>query len=561
MNRTLFPAIAIVAIAPLLLADQIIFKNGDRLTGTIVELDDTHLKIIGPYGTMIVAADLMLTYNKSEQVDSGVKGEIISKIQVVGLKDAKQAKVMLINAKGPKCRDSVVLSEGAAWTRLAEAGLSQGRALPKAGPRIYNVEIASQLPPESKACWCGDGGDDWKAEEAGLAVMAPGKAVAYFPNRPHAKGFLLCSESQFGFTVNMRALREVPVTVWAREGNHIPSMAKDDIANADWVFDKQLAGVTLKPMFHTVKEEDFRRDLPLCFPDNPQDPINRAACCQQVSLSEMFNAGAVNVYYGVGAENFTCILSPTVPASFIHDVPVLGDAVHEIGHALGLSQKDTDPAGFDTGHTSPVDTPKTAEGDFSCSNVMWEATHFLKADLSVGQAFWMSQSCGSFAGRNGACLACSDKPGAASPCPRFSLGHSDTVSSPCVKRAVEVGHNQTLVPRHQLSKSGAEEPASCDIPRTTYRDGPKMEADLTSRYDALKAHVRSRPDLRLGAVSRGEFLDHWEPQVALNLANREKARVVVPHRIGSVNLHLTTLVDKISAGAPVPPVCPSPPSK
>jgi hypothetical protein len=249
-----------------------------------------------------------------------------------------------------------------------------------------------------------------------------------------------------------------------------------------------------------------------------------------------------------------------VPASFIHDVPVLGDAAHEISHALGLSQRDTDPSfTFSTGHTSPLNATK-AEGNFSCGNVMWEGTHFLKDELSPGQAFWMSQSCTSFVGRNSACLACSDKSGGASPCPLFSLGHVSADPSRCVSNTVVVDKTKILVPRRQNEKAAV----SCDLPNTTYIDGRKLEADLTARYTALQEHVKGRSDLHLGAINKRQFLENWENQLALNLAGNPdgtaagapKAKIIVPPRI---SFRLEDKVKEIvEHRVPTPPVCPPP---
>ena len=50
-----------------------------------------------------------------------------------------------------------------------------------------------------------------------------------------------------------------------------------------------------------------------------------------------------------------------------------------------------------------------------------------------------------------------------------------------------------------------------------------MEDALAARYALLKSHVRGRPDLQLGAVSKGDFLSHWENNVALHVPSPEAA--------------------------------------
>jgi len=540
---------ALSILATTLLADQVVLKNGDRLTGTIIERVPSHVTIETMYGLMTVDGGQVLMYDQADKVkpvpsDPGDR-HILSHIIVAGLDDSKGAKVMLINAGGPKCRDSILLSgdDPKVWARVATPRTAPLIALlkkkdPNASLQAFNVGIASHTPENVKDCWCGDG-DGWKAEQAGLAVMAPDKAIAYFPNQQRAAGFRLCVEPTADFMVKVRGRREVPVMVWVREGNDIPEMAKDDIANTDWVLDKQLTGITLRPTFSgKMSEEYFKEHLKGCYTVNPDDPDDHGDCCKEVARSDIFDPASINVYYGVGSGNFTCIQSPTVPASFIHDVPILGDAAHELSHALGLSQKDSDPLStYSTGHTSPPG-PAQSETNFSCGNVMWEGTHFLKDELSPGQAFWMSQSCSSFVGRNSACLACSDQVGAPSPCPLFSLGHREPKASPCVKDTVLA--EKILVPRHLKSS------VSCDLPKTTYADGAKLEAELSARYDALKAHIKKRPDLALGALYKGHFLRMWEPNFALNLAGAAATpKLVVPRGLGSRKFEVREVLDKI----------------
>ena len=549
LKRFLFRALTLSLVPALLLADQVVLKNGDRLTGTIVEKNASHITIETIYGLITVDGKQMMMYDEAEKIDPKQSKtsdrRILSHIVVAGLEDSKGAKVMLINAGGPKCRDSVLLSDDdpKVWTRISTPHTSPLIALlkkkdPNASAQAFNVNIASHAPENVKDCWCGNG-DGWKAEQAGLAVMAPGKAIAYFPNQQRSAGFRLCVEPKLDFIVNLRSRREVPVMVWVRDGNDIPEMAKDDIANTDWVLDKQLTGITLRPTFSGKMSEDFfKAQLKSCYTVNPNDPDDHKACCQEVARSDIFDPASINVYYGVGSGNFTCLQSPTVPASFIHDVPILGDAAHELSHALGLSQQDSDPEScYSTGHTSPL-APAKSETNFSCGNVMWEGTHYLKSELSPGQAFWMSQSCSSFVGRNSACLSCSDQHGAASPCPLFSLGHSEPKSSPCVNNTVLA--EKILVPRH------LDESVSCDLPHTTYADGLKLEAELSARYDALKAHVKKRPDLALGALYKGHFLRMWEPNIALNLAGAAATpKLVVPRGLGSRKFKVRDVLDKI----------------
>src|SRR5262249_8108040 len=149
----------------------------------------------------------------------------------------------------------------------------------------------------------------------------------------------LCHQPSREFLVDMRPKRDVPVRVWVRDADGLPDKAKDDIANADWIYNGQLAGIALRPSFDKIgggEESDFQSQLKACFPSAP----NKGTCCSAVLDSDYFVSGTINVYYGFGNGNFSCINDPWVPAVFIHDVPVLGDAAHELAHILGLAKND-----------------------------------------------------------------------------------------------------------------------------------------------------------------------------------------------------------------------------
>jgi hypothetical protein len=59
---------------------------------------------------------------------------------------------------------------------------------------------------------------------------------------------------------------------------------------------------------------------------------------------------------------------------------------------------------------------------------------------------------------------------------------------------------------------------SCDRPATTFATGQQLEDELKARYDRLKLHLRGRLELQGGSPSKSIFLDHWEKNFALNLA-------------------------------------------
>ena len=412
----------------------------------------------------------------------------VSQIQVRGLTDSAGAKVILINARHGgggehSCRDSsVVPLDEAGASDVEPLSLFKGRQARK----TFILDIARRV---EAGCWCED-------DKAGLAVLAPGKAIAYIANNKREKQpRRLCTHPEGGLTVDLRARREVSVQVWAAKRGAIPSMARDDIANADWIYNKSLAGITLRPVFREVKEDDLKTALSACFPKPDEKK-----CCATVADSDFFEPGAINVYYGIGSGNFSCDKG-TPAASFIHDLPILGDAAHEMSHLLGLFEKDPPPAAkHATGHIT--DDTK----NFGCENVMWTKTHFLKDELTLGQAFWISLSNLSFLGKSGANLACADD---ATPCPRFSLRETETFKSRC--EANEVSKDNVAIWAQDAER------VSCDPPSSTYENARKLEDALNARYDQLKRHVRGRDDLRLGAVIKGEFLDHWTGEFALNV--------------------------------------------
>lgn len=455
----------------------------------------------------------------------------IPHIQVAGLSSADGARVMLINAAGKDCRDSLLLAPGDAGAWILDSAA-----------KTYRTDIGASVAP---GCWCSD-------PEAGFAVLAPGKAVAYYPNLQRffsrrrdgititeVRSLLCADRSKDEFVIQMRPRRDVLVKVWTPTERNMPSMARDDIANADWIFDKDLAGITLRPSFRKIDAAQFPKP---CGRDDED-------CCRTISASDMFDSGAINIYYGSGKDNSTC---RDFPAVFIHDMPVLGDAAHELGHSLGLFQSDNEPGRkYSDGHT-------TGESGFACENVMWEGTHFLKDELSPGQAFWMSQSCSSFLSYSGACLDCQSEAGVPSPCPRFSLGQ-EAGEKGCAKRTVGTGPSTVLVPRRLH-----ESPASCEVPTSVYDSGSRLEEELSARYGALRKHVLKRPDLALGAVTRSEFLEHWERNFALNLkpespsaGNRNRGKLeIVPRKLRIFDGMLRNLEDAIRRGQPPPAMKP-----
>lgn len=391
-------------------------------------------------------------------------GRAWPEVKVTGLTDPAGAQIILINATGKHTTEDGV--EHCSESRVLPLNLQMY------DPKTGMARIGSQV---DEGCWCRD-------PMAGLAVLAPNRAVAYFPNtRKRPNDPLLLCTNRSSFTVFMRRRREVDVRVWSPSG-HLQTLARDEIVNADWIFSKELAGVTFTPMFDKENKDELAN-------------LN----CENAAVSTHFQPGAINVYYGIGLENHTCNSGDII---FIHQVPVLGDLAHELGHALGLFQNDNQAPTKSDGHITGIDP-------FACDNVMWMHTQYLKNTLSAGQAFWMSQSCKSFLAFSGSCLSCSPEPDSPSPCPPFALGMR--VGS-CTAHVVAPGE-KLLAPifaslHKQLGDSGAP---VADVPTSVYPTRKTLSAELSKRYNALKLHAHGHPELTLGSVSRAGFVFNWDP--------------------------------------------------
>lgn len=470
----------------------------------------------------------------------------ISWVAVGGLDSAEGAKILLIRAAGNGCADSVLLPVDAGRTDVPDKQyFTSGSGNRKGSTETPVYRTAIHVDGN---CWCSDA----NADKAGFAVMAPGRAVYYRVNRPFLREpsieekkagktrvpiFDLCLGNETSadgtpldeIRVDLRPKREVPVVVWAGDGE-ARGMAKDELANLDWIFDKELAGITVRPSYRVLKAPHSLKELlPGCYPADSE-----SACCAAVQASQIFDPGALNLYYGAGQSSWTC--PDNVAASFVRDAPILGDAAHELSHALGLKRSDHETK-YDAGHTDGA-------AAFDWSNVMWSGTHFLKNSLSPGQAFWLTQSCTSWLGLNNSCLTCvskdTDAPGTPSRCPPFSVGAEAAVhtGAPCSgSPACDVQKTSDsavlYVPARQKKRI-----ENCDVPTSIYKNGKALETQLKDRYSALRQHVRGRGDLALGSATSWDFLRRWEPSFAYNIAPVDDTRFnstqeadILPHAL------------------------------
>lgn len=369
----------------------------------------------------------------------------LSVIRLTGLDDPSAARVLLINAQGEGCNDTVEL------------------------PGAPRVDLTGHLGP---ACWQQD-------SLAGVIVLAKGRAPTYLPGKS-------LNQTQ-EVTVEMRRRREVRVDVWPKN-EELARAARDDLANFDWILDQNRTGITLKPRFH------------------PADEKVSAIDCRNADQLHPAQPGAINLFYGGGEANVNC--GGASAAVLVHDIPVLGDVAHEIGHKLGLNQDDSERH-YPNGHTT--DLPR-----FACENVMWQKSEVLKSTLSPGQSAWMGASCSSFLGKQGECLPCAEfvegdeelglkAQVPRSACPRFALGQPDAEAScrsTCSDEDAASIINRLggrFVPR--------------DVGRVRLCTQDDLRTALRKRYRELRQHVRNRPDLQLSSGRESKFVNWWMTRI------------------------------------------------
>ncbi len=377
---------------------------------------------------------------------------VLGGLRITGLPDPTQARVLLINAAGEGCNETVEL------------------------PGAAEVTIGAHV---NEKCWRNDPltGLGTFDPLAGLMVMAPDRATAYISGKSLVA-------RRLAFPVEMRPRREVVIDVWPASPEFALA-ARDDLANFDWILEKHLTGVALKPRFHPPHSRISQGD-----PARKIGPIN----CANAESQELYTPGVINLYYGAGEGNQSCGGNSVV---LIHNIPVLGDAAHELGHKLGLNQSDSE-AMYNTGHT-------TGKPRFTDLNAMWEASEILKHELSAGQAAWMGLSCSSFIAFQGACLPCepnnSGAAGVRSRCPRFALGQAEMAESVPVACTVEQA-------KRLLEKQPGRLVANPEN-KIRFCTQSELRLRLIERYRQLQRHVQGRPDLPLSTKSETAFVNWW----------------------------------------------------
>jgi hypothetical protein len=378
-----------------------------------------------------------------------------------GFADGK-AQVILVRAKGaPDCKESVALP------------------VPASG-KVENVRESFE-----SGCGC-------PSQRIGLAVLAPGRAGTYVD----ATSLCRLGNGGFDLTVELRPRRVVRIDVWT-PSETMRALAKDDIANLDWILDFNMSGMTIDAVFHppnplVASSEDF------CKVDPP---------------AAVFTPGVINLYFGSGTLNQSCGLGTSV---LVHDVPVLGDAAHEVGHRLGLSETDLSTDSFSSGHTTDVP-------GFTCNNVMWEGSDVLKNLYTLGQAFWMNFSCSSYGASGRPCLRCGDsqEPGEAEPagCAFFRVG-LQAENSPIAKcSACTLDEAGRL-----LRASGRTDLRIVRTERSQLCDADILRQRLQERFQALSAHVAGNPRLTMGSKSADQFMARWAERIGVILTIESTAK-------------------------------------
>jgi hypothetical protein len=363
------------------------------------------------------------------------------------------AQAILIHASGgPDCRDSVAIS-------VPASNVLEG--------------LRDHIDP---ACGCRPG------SRIAMGVVAQGHAGVFVDSTR------LCRFDQGELTVELRPRRNVRVDVWTPNATML-ALARDDFANLDWILDFNRTGITIDPVFQ-----------------KPSALVNGKDFCREEPPREIHTPGVVNLYFGAGTLNQSCGATNSV---LVHDLPVLGDAAHEMGHRLGLDNKDRSGEQFENGRT-------TDHKGFTCANAMWSSSEVLKKFFSPGQAFWMNFGCTSFLNSNGPCLRCEPKESedVADPpaCPIFRLRALGEEQSD------EAGECQacSLQQAEQLVRESGRSDLRV-VPSNAARlcDVGTLRQRLRDRFLDLERHVTGKPHLALGSRTADQFVERWSRRIGV----------------------------------------------
>lgn len=227
------------------------------------------------------------------------------------------------------------------------------------------------------------------ANQARLAIFSQDRAaVLLSPEQLRTAGMRV--------TVELQPPARIPVRVWHIKP-HLEAHARDDVANANWILSRNLAGVILDAEFMPWPGDQPSQAAALASAQPSDEPED----CQKARASIAYAPGKINVYYGRG-ENQSCrdvIFISSRP-------PELGVLLHEFAHSFGINTTDGDPEiTFNSGHV-PL-----AAGVFDGANTMWNHSLIFKDSFTLGQSFWLNFAAESrLCQTRGGCLDCRGDP-------------------------------------------------------------------------------------------------------------------------------------------------------
>ena len=293
---------------------------------------------------------------------------------------------------------------------------------------------------------------------------APGGPRIFVIGETHAAAFVessdVCKADGKALNIRLEPPAQVKLLVWLRNSS-ARRAALDEIANANWIFRRNLTGIEFSPEFPDVPHNGFAGLEPGNCGD-PEDPEENSKSVR--SRPAIFRLGVINYYPGFGESN-TCDGDPAdnhrQNVIFTPDPPVLGYLAHELGHALGLNIHDGDfGRNYNNGHTPPEPEPKDSpqasaiRATFDPVNTMWPHSMILDDHFTLGQVVWLNFSGGSNLGiarrefRNDPAAAFACPKG----CPYFRL---DDPSLPRLRPSANVGAPNQACPRNQQTLLGS----------------------------------------------------------------------------------------------------------
>jgi len=352
------------------------------------------------------------------------------------------------------------------------------------------LTVRSEMIGECWACGAEMASKPW------LAVLSRGHAAVVLD------GSEVCKNSEL--VIELEGRKTMQVAVWMPDSpeetkKQREETARDEFANADWLLDRNMAGVALDPEFNVVARTSMPEGCEAFKTRRSQTPTDLA-----------FKDDRLNVYF-VGSVNVNC---SGQDALFVQEGSSLGDLAHEMGHRLGLKEQTQGiDAVYKRGHTNGAK-------NFDCLNTMWVASGIPDEQLTIGQAFWMGLSCDSAAGRRALgdkCLKCGSADGGP-PCVPYALGATPGGCRPCTKQMSESIRRRipalALVPDNRISTDAQ----MCTL--------GEVRAKIEARFEELSKRSASRRELPLGTTDKARFQERWTQAgiavLAIDLADKEK---------------------------------------